>query len=101
MIRHIVFFTVKNKKDKDTVFDGLSNLTNIPDCLHFEIGVNTRSDPMSQASPDFIVYGEFESDEQLAQFKNHELYQQSINIVRPLRDMRIAADFDSTALGIV
>ena len=42
-----------------------------------------------------LVYGEFESDEQLLLFKSHELYQKSIDIVRPLRQMRIAADFDS------
>ena len=95
MIRHIVFFTARDKKDKETIYNGLLVLRGIPDCLHLEIGVNTRHDPVSQETPDYIVYGEFESDEQLLLFKSHELYQKSIDIVRPLRQMRIAADFDS------
>jgi|GEM_PF-191940 len=96
LIRHIVFFTAKREEDRQTVLDGLSLLKGIPGCSHFEVGVNTREDPISQARPDFVVYGEFESDSQLAAFKAHPLYQQSIDIVRPLRDMRIAADFDSS-----
>ena len=95
MIRHIVLFTAREEQHRQTILEGLSLLKNIPDCLYLEIGINTRHDPVSQISPDFIVYGEFESDEQLAAFKGHELYQASINKVRPLRDKRIAADFES------
>lgn len=90
-----MLFTAREEKHKQTILDGLSLLKDIPDCLHLEIGVNTRHDPVSEITPDFVVYGEFESDEQLAAFKLHELYQTSIDIVRPLRDKRIAADFDS------
>lgn len=79
------------------MLEGLSLLKNIPDCLHLEIGTPTRHDPVSDISPDFIVYGEFKSEEQLAAFKSHDLYQASIDIVRPLRDRRIAADFESPA----
>lgn len=90
-----MFFTAKKKEDKERIYDGLLLLTKIPDCLHIEIAVNTRHDPASQQTPDYIVYGEFESDQQLSLFKSHELYKEAIRIVRPLRDMRIAADFDS------
>jgi len=90
-----VFFTAKHKQDKQTIYDGLSLLLDIPDCLHLEIGVNERDDPISELSPDFIVYGEFESNDQLAAYKRHPIYLRSIEIVRPLRDKRIAADFDS------
>ena len=95
MIRHIVLFTAREPRHRQAILEGLSLLKGIPDCLHLEIGTNTRHDPVSELSPDFIVYGEFESDEQLEAFKSHELYQASIDIVRPLRDKRIAADFDS------
>lgn len=97
MIRHIVFFTAKRKEDLQEIYDGLSLLKDIPDSLHFEVGVNTREDPISQGKPDFVVYGEFESDAQLAAFKQHPNYQRSIELVRPLRDMRIAADFDAAS----
>jgi len=42
---------------------------------------------------DVIVYAEFESAEALAAYKAHPLYEASIKAVRPLRDLRIAADF--------
>ena len=95
MIRHVVFFNAKRKQDLQAIHDGLSLLTEIPDCLYLEIGVNNREDPVSDMRPDFIVYGEFESDEQLAAYKKHPNYLRSIEIVRPLRDKRIAADFTS------
>jgi hypothetical protein len=95
MIRHIVFFTASNPQDREAVYEGLALLTGIPDKLHLEIGRNFRNDPISPGGPDFIVYGEFEDEDQLARYKAHPLYQTSIDIVRPLRDMRIAADFTS------
>lgn len=93
MIRHIVFFSAKKAEDRNAVYDGLKMLTAIPDCLHLEIGKNFQSDAISPDGPDFIVYGEFADEAQLARYKAHPLYQKSIGIVRPLRDMRIAADF--------
>lgn len=93
MIRHIVFFTAKRSEDRDTVREGLELLKGIPDCLHLEVAVNRSEDPIPGPSPDVIVYGEFEDEAQLAAYKAHPLYQQSIARVRPLREMRIAADF--------
>jgi hypothetical protein len=93
MIRHIVFFTAKSPDDRSTVFQGLKLLENIKECRHIEIGENLNSDPISPEGPDFIVYAEFDDAEQLAAYKADPLYAESIRIVRPLRDMRIAADF--------
>lgn len=93
MIRHIVFFTVKDGVDKEIVFQGLSLLTRIPHKLHLEVGRNLLTDAISPGGPDFVVYGEFADEAQLAAYKAHPLYQQSISIVRPLRDLRMAADF--------
>ena len=42
---------------------------------------------------DVIVYAEFDSEEALAAYKAHRLYEDSIKAVRPLREIRIAADF--------
>lgn len=93
MIRHIVFFSARRPEDRETVFQGLQLLTGIPDSLHLEIGRNLNSDPLSPEGPDFVVYGEFRDEAQLAAYKAHPLYQKSIDIVRPLREMRVAADF--------
>ncbi len=93
MIRHIVFFRVKNPSDAETVFAGLSLLAGIPHAHHFEVGRNLLVDAISPDGPHFIVYGEFADAAHLAAYKAHPLYQQAIDIVRPLRDLRLAADF--------
>ena len=93
MIRHIVFFTVKDGVDKEIVFQGLSLLIGNPHKLHLEVGRNLQTDSISPGGPDFVVYAEFADEAQLTEYKAHPVYQQSISIVRPLRDVRIAADF--------
>jgi hypothetical protein len=93
MIRHIVFFRAQNPADRETIFQGLSLLAGIPHARHFEVGRNLTVDAISPDGPDFVVYGEFDDAAQLAAYKAHPIYAQAISIVRPLRDMRIAADF--------
>jgi len=93
MIKHIVFFSAKDPKDREALYEGLTLLRKIPDCLHLEIGRNLQSDAISPGGPDFVVYGEFKDEKQLASYKAHRTYEEAISIVRPLREMRIAADF--------
>jgi hypothetical protein len=92
MIRHIVFFSAREPKDLEVIRAGLSLLTAIPHALKLEIGENVKTDQLGTAV-DLVVYGEFEDAAALAAYKAHENYQRSIDIVRPLRDMRIAADY--------
>lgn len=93
MIRHIVFFTAKRPEDRVRVREGLELLKGIPDCIRLEIAENRFEDPIPGPSPDVVVYGEFEDEAQLAAYKAHPIYQELIARVRPLREMRIAADF--------
>jgi hypothetical protein len=93
MIRHIVFFTAKDPNDCDKIREGLSVLKQIPHSIRLEIGKNIASDPIPGPSPEIVVYGEFKDEAQLAAYKADPLYQKSIACVRPLREMRIAADF--------
>lgn len=93
MIRHIVFFTVP-EANRDAVRQGLSILTGIPHALTLEIGENVKTDQWGN-SVDFIVYGEFEDEAALAAYKAHPDYDRSTQTVKPLRDTRTAADFDS------
>jgi quinol monooxygenase YgiN len=94
MIRHIVFFTARSDEHREAVRSGLSLLTEIPHARLLEIGTNAKTDQLGNAV-DFVVYGEFEDEAALAAYKAHPLYQQSIERVRPLREMRIAADYDA------
>lgn len=93
MIRHVVFFSARDPQDCDTIQDGLALLAGIPHATHFEIGRNLSTDPIPGPQVDFIVYGEFKDESALAAFKAHPLYERSIQIVRPLRDLRVSADF--------
>ena len=93
MIRHIVFFSARRKEDVEAVRDGLMALGKIPHSSLFEVTLNTKVDPLSDAI-DVVVYAEFEDDAALAAYKAHPLYQRSIELVRPLREIRMAADYD-------
>jgi len=92
MIRHIVFFTAK-PENLDAVRAGLSLLTANPHASLLEIGSNVKTDQWG-TEIDLIVYGEFEDEAALAAYKAHPIYQQSIDVVKPIREMRIAADYD-------
>jgi hypothetical protein len=91
-IRHIVFFSAKDKADIPTIVAGLRELGKIPHSDVFEVRENTKGDAWS-SEVDVIVYGEFASDEALAAYKTHPIYAHAITVVKPLRDLRIAADF--------
>ncbi|MCK0150024.1 Dabb family protein [Marivita sp. S6314] len=91
-IRHVVFFSAKDKADLPRIMEGLQRLGNIPHSDHFEVRKNNRNDPLS-GEVDIVVYAEFSSDAALTAYKSHPIYHEAIDIVRPLRDMRIAADF--------
>lgn len=90
-LRHIVFFSARDKADIPKIVEGLSLLAQIPHASLFEVRRNTRSDALS-GEVDVVVYAEFESAEAMAAYKADPIYQQSIDIVRPLRELRIAAD---------
>lgn len=93
MIRHIVFFSAKEPQNRDAIFDGLSLLKKNPHAQHIEIARNMHVDAITGVEIDFVVYSEFADEAALAEYKAHHTYQDSIDIVRPLRELRIAADF--------
>lgn len=94
MIRHFVFFTAQHDGTIDEVRTGLQILTQIPHAQHLEIALNRKSDPASK-EVDVVVYGEFADDAALASYKAHEIYAESIRRVKPLRELRFAADYDT------
>jgi Stress responsive A/B Barrel Domain len=96
MIRHIVLFTAKDKADIDQMVDGLAVLTAIPHARRLEVARNRKTDQLGN-DIDVVVYGEFDSEAELAAYKAHDLYQESINRVRPLRELRFAADYNISA----
>ncbi len=96
MIRHIVFFNARNPEDVSKIAEGLAILGDIPHSDFFEVGINRKVDQLG-TDVDVIVYAEFKDEAALAAYKAHPIYQQAIDRVRPLREMRHAADFVSSA----
>ena len=92
MIRHVVYFSVRSEADRDRVLSGLRLLEANPHALHLEVGENLKLDSLDNEI-DFVVYGEFADEAALAAYKAHPTYAQSIAVVRPKRDVRVAADF--------
>ncbi|SMX39278.1 Dabb family protein [Octadecabacter ascidiaceicola] len=91
-IRHVVLFSAKDKTDVARIVDGLSMLADIPHSSVFEVVQNSQVDALS-GEIDVVVYAEFVDDAALQAYKSHPIYQDAIDVVRPLREMRIAADF--------
>ncbi|MGY4353136.1 hypothetical protein ACVWXM_009653 [Bradyrhizobium sp. GM7.3] len=58
--------------------------------------VNRKTDQLGNEIH-VVVYGEFDNEIALAAFKADELYQESIRRIRPLRELRLAADSDTSA----
>jgi len=93
MIRHVVFFSAKDKKDIKAIIAGLSVLKTNPHSEHFEVSRNLHTDVLTGEAVEVVVYAEFKNETQLTAYKAHPTYQDAIDIVRPLRALRMAADF--------
>ena len=61
MIRHIVFFSVRQDQDIETVKRGLEQLATIPHADLFEVLLNSKVDPMCDRI-DLVVYAEFKDE---------------------------------------
>lgn len=100
MIRHIVLFSAKDHAAIDQIIAGLSILTQIPHARRLEIARNRKSDQLGN-DIDVVVYGEFDNETAIAAYKAHDLYSDAIRHVRPLREMRFAADYDESTDAFV
>lgn len=96
MIRHIVLFRARHLDDVEAMRAGLDRLKEIPAATCLEVALNGRQDAWS-GEIDVVVYGEFPDLEALEVYKAHPLYEECIRLVRPLRDLRFAADFEAQA----
>ncbi|WGR90729.1 Dabb family protein (plasmid) [Bradyrhizobium sp. ISRA443] len=95
MIRHIVLFAAKNEAQIDQIVEGLAVLATIPHARRLEIARNRKADQFDN-DIDVVVYAEFDNETELAAYKAHGLYQEAIRLVRPLRELRFAADYDAS-----
>ena len=92
MIRHIAFFSAIDPDDLDAIEAGLWVLKDNPHAVRFSVSRNLKLDKIPGPHPDFVVMADIETEADLAAYKAHPLYAESIRLVRPLRDIRVAAD---------
>ncbi|MBB4265207.1 Dabb family protein [Roseospira visakhapatnamensis] len=95
MIRHVVLFSLKHPDNLEQAREGLQRLADIPEARDLEVAVNLKTDRFDN-QVDLIVHAIFDDAAALDAYKHHPIYQDAIATVRPLRDMRVAADFVST-----
>lgn len=94
MIRHIVAFSAKDPKDIPTIKAGLARMREIPGVRVLEVADNAKHDMLSKEM-DVVLYSEFDSWADLAAYQDHPLYQEAIDVVRPLRDQRVVLDYET------
>lgn len=94
LIRHIVFFTARSPDTLDAVCAGLERLGTIEHASHFEVTRNSKVDQISN-EVDVVVYAEFADADALAAYKAHPTYAEATCLVRPLRELRLSADFEA------
>src|SRR5690606_39047555 len=96
MIRHIVFFSVRDRKDVERVRTGLMELGSIPHSRFFEVALNDKVDRPSDEI-DVVVYAQLEDEAALAAYNAHPTYAETTARIRPLRHLRFSADFTFSA----
>jgi quinol monooxygenase YgiN len=94
VIRHLVFFTARDPADLEVMRETFQTLARIPGVRGFEVGVNTRRDERTDDEPDLIVHAVLDDEAALTAYKAHPIYQRSVETVRPLRELRIAVDYE-------
>ena len=96
MIRHVVFFSARDKADVGAIRRGLAALGTIPTVDKFEVALNTKVDPLGDEI-DVVVYAEFADRAALEAYKAHPTYAATTAKVRPLRELRFSADFEAAS----
>lgn len=94
MIRHIVFFTLKDPREAPEIIGCLKRLGTIPGSTLFEVSQNRKADLFAN-DIDIVVYSEFPNIDALHAYKKHPTYMDVTNSVRPRRELRFAADVEA------
>jgi quinol monooxygenase YgiN len=95
MIRHIVFFTVRDPARLAQVETDLKALEATPHAHRLLIRRNLKRDALAN-DVDLVVYGEFADEDALARYKAEPAYAEAVRKVRPHRELRLAADIAET-----
>lgn len=92
MVKHIIFFTLKEEADKDAVIDAaqkalLPLVGVIPGLTKMEV-------TKCFVGPDFVLYSELESKEALRLYADHPAHVEAKGHFFPWVAERVAADYE-------
>lgn len=99
MIRHLAFFTARDPADLPRMRATFATLATIPGVRGFEIGENRHVDDRTDGRVDLVVHALFDDEAALAAYTAHPTYLASIEVVRPLRELRLAVDYEVEGPG--
>jgi hypothetical protein len=88
MIRHIVFFTLKDPREAPDIIGDLKRLGAIPGSTLFEVTHNRKADLFGNEIDIVDIAA-------LHAYKKHPIYMDVTNTVRPRRELRFAADVEA------
>ncbi len=95
MIRHVVLFTLRDPATLDRALAELRRLAAIPQVRALEVMPNLKRDRFDDGV-DLVVHALFDDEAALAAYHADARYAEAVARVRPLRDVRMAADFVTT-----
>ena len=98
MIKHIVFFRLKNRENAQSREDNARAIKQkveglrgkIPGLLHIEAGIDFSK---SEWSCDVVLYSEFESREALDGYQKHPAHLEVVSFIGERRSERQVADY--------
>lgn len=94
MIRHLAFFRARDPADLPRMRATFATLASIPGVRGFEIGENRHVDVRSDDRVDLVVHAVFDDEAALTAYTSHPTYLASVEVVRPLRELRLAVDYE-------
>ena len=92
MVKHIVVYTLKEDIDKDAAVKLIASkleplVGQIPGLLHMEVR-------RCYAGMDYALYSEFETAEDVANYRAHPLHQEAKSHFHHMLQTRVSADYE-------
>jgi hypothetical protein len=92
MVKHVVMWRYRDKKDIDTAREQLKSLRNrVPSMLNIEVGVNIQEGPSSY---DLVLITEHENRETLQAYQHDPIHVEVKRVLGKLESDRVVVDFE-------
>jgi len=83
MLKHVVMWKLEDKNKAEILQEMKRHLESLPkeikEIRHFEVGLNVIQD---EAAMDIVLYSEFDNEDDLRFYREHEAHQQVVQFIR-------------------